>query len=127
MAAASAEEDVAAGTTIVREGDEADALYVLVDGRADVCARGERGGAEEHLRVLEVGAVFGEIGLLEHMPRTATVTALKDSRLLRIDGEAFLDGLTAIPATGVLLEDARSRLARTHPSRLRKADPVEAG
>jgi predicted MFS family arabinose efflux permease len=117
MAGAAADVTVPAGTAIVREGEPADALYVLVSGSADVSARGEAGGAERPLRTLQAGSVFGEIGLLEGIPRTATVVAAAPAELLRIEGDAFLDALTAGPLTGTLVEDARTRLARTHPSR----------
>jgi predicted MFS family arabinose efflux permease len=117
LARAATEVDVPAGTAIIREGDDADALYVLVAGRVDVTARGEAGAEERALRTMEAGSWFGEIGLLERIPRTATVTAAQDCSLLRIEGDAFLEALTAAPPTGTLIEDARTRLARTHPSR----------
>ena len=63
------------------------------------------------------GRVFGEIGLLERIPRTATVTSTAPSSLLRIDGAAFLESLVDAPASTAMLEGARSRLARTHPGR----------
>jgi MFS family permease len=117
LARAATESTVEAGTPIVREGDPADALYVLVDGSVDVTARGEAGGEEHALRTMPAGSYFGEIGVLEGIPRTATVTAAERCDLLRIDGEAFLEALMASPPTGTLVEDARTRLARTHPSR----------
>jgi CRP-like cAMP-binding protein len=107
---------VRAGTTLIREGDEADAFYVLLDGEMAVRARGE-GAAELVLPRMGEGAYFGEIGLLERIPRTATVTAARDSRVLRISGDDFLGTLADAPASTALLEGARSRLARTHPTR----------
>jgi MFS family permease len=104
-----------AGDAVVTEGDEPDALYVIVSGRVDVKARGEA-GVEQHIRVMEPGTYFGEIGLLERIPRTATVTALEEVELYRIEGDAFLDALTTASATTSLLAGARMRLARTHPS-----------
>jgi hypothetical protein len=103
------------GTAIVREGEAADALYVLVEGDVDVTARGEL-DAERHIRTMSAPSYFGEIGVLEHIPRTATVTALSPCRCERIDGENLLDALTTAPASSSLLENARSRLALTHPS-----------
>jgi MFS family permease len=104
-----------AGDAVVTEGDEPDALYVIVSGRVDVKARGEA-GVEQHIRVMEPGTYFGEIGLLERIPRTATVTALEEVELYRIEGDAFLDALSTASATTSLLAGARMRLARTHPS-----------
>jgi MFS family permease len=115
LAGALAEVTVPAGTAVIREGDPADALYVLVSGRVEVSARGE-GAAEEFIRTMEAGSYFGEIGLLERIPRTATVTAAEDCTLWRIEGQEFLDALTSAPAAASFIEGARMRLARTHPS-----------
>jgi CRP-like cAMP-binding protein len=65
---------------------------------------------------MEAGSYFGEIGVLERIPRTATVTALDECELYRIEGDAFLDALATSSATPSLLAGARTRLARTHPS-----------
>jgi MFS family permease len=108
---------VEAATTIVREGEDADALYVLTEGEVEVTARGEGGGPAEKIRVMTAPTYFGEIGVLERIPRTATVTALTPVRLLRIDGDALRDALTASPASSSLMENARGRLALTHPGR----------
>ena len=116
LARAATDVEVPAGTVVIREGDEADALYLLLDGTMAVAAHGDSG--EEHgLPAMGPGLVFGEIGLLERIPRTATVTSTAPSTLLRIDGPAFLEALVDAPASTAMLEGARSRLARTHPGR----------
>ena len=116
LAGLATEEPVPAGTAIVREGNPADALYVLVDGEVEVTARGEA-GEEDTIRRMSAPSYFGEIGVLERIPRTATVTAITDARVLRIEGTALLDSLTTAPPSSSLMENARSRLALTHPSR----------
>jgi predicted MFS family arabinose efflux permease len=117
LAAASTEATFAPGDAVVAEGEPADALYVLLEGEVEVTARGEAGEREAPLRTMGPGTYFGEIGLLERIARTATVTATQECRCYRIDGDAFLDALTAAPPAASLLEGARTRLARTHPSR----------
>lgn len=116
LAGASVEMQVPAGSPVVVEGEAADAFYVVVDGELDVTAVGELGGEAHWLRRLGAGSYFGEIGLLGHVPRTATVTAATDCNLLRIDGGDFVDALTNLSASPSLLEGARTRLSRTHPS-----------
>jgi hypothetical protein len=123
LAAAATVLRVHEGDAVVTEGEEADALYVIASGRMDVKARGEA-DSEQHIRVMEPGSYFGEIGLLERIPRTATVTALEDAELYRIDGNAFLDALNTAPAATTLLSGARMRLARTHPSLRPEFDAV---
>jgi hypothetical protein len=115
LAAACKPLGVPAGTAIVTEGEEADALYVLVSGRVRVTSRGEA-GTEHFIRVMEPGTYFGEIGLLERIPRTATVTAEEDCELYRIEAADFFDALSTASAAPSLLEGARTRLATTHPS-----------
>jgi MFS family permease len=117
LAGAAEEVEMPAGVVVVREGDPADAIFVLVDGGVEVTSRGEAEAEPAVLREMGPGTYFGEIGVLEGIPRTATVTTLEATHLLRIEGDAFLAAVTAGPAPTTLLEDARSRLARTHPSR----------
>ena len=102
------------GDVIIREGDPADALYVLTSGEVAVSARGEA-GSSRRIRTMNAPSYFGEIGLLRRIPRTATVKALEPLTLLRLGGEEFLDALSSDPASPTFMRSARSRLARTHP------------
>jgi len=76
------------GSVIVREGDPADALFVLASGRARVIKQGDR-SEEIPLNVLRPGDTFGEIGLLEHATRTATVRASGEVEVFRLDRSVF--------------------------------------
>jgi len=116
LAGAAREVSFPAGATILREGEGADALYVLAQGEVEVTARGEAGAGERRLRAMAAPSYFGEIGVLARIPRTATVTALSDCRCERIEGEALLAALAAAPPSVSLMENARGRLSLTHPS-----------
>ena len=72
------------GTEIVKEGDPADAFYVLVSGNARAVKRGEH-GEEVPLNVMGPGDAFGEVALLEDTTRTATVRASSEVEALRLD------------------------------------------
>jgi len=109
------DETVAPGTVIISEGEEADDFFVLVDGQVEVFSAGEA-DAERSLGVLQAPDYFGEIGLLERRPRTATVKTVTESTLYRISGVDFIDALTAAPPTPAALTGVQGRLARTHPS-----------
>ena len=78
---------VAAGDAFFREGDPADALYVLEAGRV-VVEKGWRGRSVE-LRRLGPGDCFGEMALMDLFPRSATVRALDDCRALVITPAAL--------------------------------------
>jgi CRP-like cAMP-binding protein/predicted MFS family arabinose efflux permease len=116
LAGAAEETHVASGTVVVAEGDHADAFYVVTEGQLAVSAMGEGGGTPVFLRTLGPGSYFGEIGLLGHIPRTATVTAESPCTLLRISGDDFLDALTNLSASTSLIASAQARLSITHPS-----------
>ncbi|HXJ79799.1 MAG TPA: peptidase domain-containing ABC transporter [Candidatus Methylomirabilis sp.] len=82
-------ESFAFGDVIVREGDDADALYVIVSGRARVVRTGAN--AEEiSISVLRTGDSFGEMGLLDDVKRTASVRASSDVEVMRLDRSVFM-------------------------------------
>ncbi|MBA3234203.1 MAG: MFS transporter [Propionibacteriales bacterium] len=115
LADAATEMDVPTGQPVVSEGEAADAFYVVVAGELGVSSRGE-GSQTQALNGLSAGDYFGEIGLIEQIPRTATVTSVTATKLLRIDGAAFLEALTESAPSPALLDGASLRLRRTHPS-----------
>jgi MFS family permease len=117
LAAGATESTVPAGTVIIAEGADADALYVLVSGEVEVLAEGESGSGPQHIRFMQSPAYFGEIGLIERIPRTATVRAVVDSTLWRIEGDTFLSALGESTPSKVLVQAVAGRLAVTHPSR----------
>jgi hypothetical protein len=89
-----AEMHIAGGTVVIRQGDPADRFYVILDGRFVVEQAAEPGAPPTRLRVMGADEVFGEIGLLTGVPRTATVTAEGDGRLLALDAPDFLELVT---------------------------------
>jgi MFS family permease len=86
-----AELRVPAGTAVVREGEPGDRFYVVAEGDLDVSAQGRE------LRTIGRGEGFGEIALLENVPRTATVTARTDTRLYALDKPSFLASVSSHP------------------------------
>jgi len=78
----------AEGTVVVREGDPGDQFYIVEEGALAVTV----GGAAR--TPIHAGGFFGEIALLRETPRTATVTATTDCRLLTLEREHFLAAVT---------------------------------
>jgi len=89
---------VIAGTAVVRQGEPADRFYIIESGSFSVTQVPAEGDAIV-LRTLGSDDVFGELGLLRHEPRSATVTADTDGLLLALDRDDFL---ALVGATGRL-------------------------
>jgi MFS family permease len=102
---------VAAGQAVVREGEAADRFYVIDTGTFRVSQA--RDGEEVTLRDLGPGEVFGEIGLLRGVPRTATVTAASAGMLYALDAAPFGELVGSGPGLGSRLLDLyRGALSR---------------
>lgn len=97
--------EVRAGDVVVEQGAPADRFHVIADGTFSVTQRPAPGDATMHLRDLGPDDVFGEIGLLQRSPRTATVQAKTDGTLLSMDGAEFLDLVSAGPGLSTRLLD----------------------
>ncbi|HSU40772.1 MAG TPA: cyclic nucleotide-binding domain-containing protein [Polyangiaceae bacterium] len=110
------------GETIFREGDEANAMYVVLAGEMEVTKK-SRGAVDARVAVLGPGDWFGEMSIVDIQPRSATVRALAPGRLIRISA-GDLDALYR--------HDVRSyaiivlNLARELSRRLRVADGILA-
>lgn len=115
LARSAVEETVDAGIVLIHEGATADDFFVLTAGTVAVSAAGE-GGVEHALAELVPPDYFGEIGLLERRPRTATVTTSSPCTVLRINGDDFVDSLTVLNLSPSALGGVQTRLARTHPT-----------
>ena len=76
------------GQVMVREGDPADALYVLVSGRARMVKRGDNGD-EISLGTLRPSDTFGEGGFVDRGVHPATVRASGEVEVLRLDRSVF--------------------------------------
>lgn len=79
------EVEVKRGEVIFRRGDLGDGMYIIVDGRVRVF------DGDVTLGVLGERAIFGELALLDPEPRSASIAALEDTRLFRLDREAFAE------------------------------------
>lgn len=85
LAALLEEEEAAAGQPIFTKGDPGSSLYIIVAGEVRV-----HDGVST-LNHLGERDVFGEMALLDPAPRSASVTAVADTLLLRLDAEPFYE------------------------------------
>lgn len=102
------------GTPIVNKGDCADRFFLIEEGRVKVVIYTED-GEEVILGAIAKGEYFGEMGLLDGEPRSASVIALELTQTLSIDRSQFLAFLKDVPA-------ATMNIFRSLCERLRFAD-----
>ena len=101
--------------TIVIEGQDSAGMYVILDGTVKVTRKVED-GTTITLKTLENGTFFGDVGLLDNAPRTATVTAIRSSRII---GFFRPELLTLIESDPKLASKVIFVLAKVLASRLR--------
>lgn len=107
-----------AGADIVTIGDPGQALYIVMSGEVQVVYPAR--SAEYELARLGAGEFFGEMALLNEMPRSATVRAVEDVHTLTLDKEAFREQLLRTPSVAVAL-------LATLSTRIRNADEQISG
>jgi CRP-like cAMP-binding protein len=76
------------GEIICRQGEAGDRMFVVQAGRAQVVR--DESGSEVLVGELGKGDVFGEMAIFDRQPRSATVKALDNARILTLDKRAFL-------------------------------------
>ncbi len=104
-------------TTIFYEGDPADAVFVVVNGRVKVVTTSSD-GKEFILTVLGAGQVFGEMGLLEAAPRSAAVITITEVELMVIKREDFDRLIESSPTISRKLMAILSRRLRRANSKM---------
>jgi CRP-like cAMP-binding protein len=116
---------VDAWTEVVRQGENGDAMYLVLEGEFRV--RVKIDGKETILATLGIGEFFGEISLFDHGPRSADVVANTDGVALKISCEAFERVATEAPelATPFLLAVGRTLAARIRHDNKRYSDSVK--
>jgi CRP-like cAMP-binding protein len=78
----------APGQPVVRQGERADAFYVVRSGTLNIVEE-DPDGNDQVLRTITRGESFGELGLVEAAPRAATVRALEEAQLFEVDKGTF--------------------------------------
>jgi type IV pilus assembly protein PilB len=103
----------AANTTIVRQADPGDALYILESGAVGVVRRDPSLGIAQLVATLEPPEAFGEMALVTGEPRSATCTALEETVAHRLTREVFQAVVQQVPAVGLgVARSLSERLAK---------------
>lgn len=112
IAAVAVSRSIKAREELFHQGDEGTQIYVVASGQLKVVTTSSDGD-DLIFCLLDPGEVIGEVGLLANRPRTATITAIKNSELIAIDRRDFQALLRTRPDVAFqLLTVLASRLAR---------------
>jgi len=119
------------GDTIFRESEASESVFVIVQGNVELTKSGEKGPVM--LAMLGAGEVFGEMGILDHGPRSASAFAVGDTVLEETSRADFLDAIKNDPEIAVtIMGKLVERLRRAndmlaHPTTVEKPGKSSSG
>src|SRR5271168_5165282 len=109
-----AEVKLSRGEHLFMEGDDGDALYVVIDGKMKL-TRAATDGRENLLSVIGPGEMFGELSLFDPRPRTSTASAVTDALLASLAHDKLLVWLADRPEVALhMLRALAQRLRRAN-------------
>ena len=108
--------NLAAGDVLFREGEVGDFAYQVVKGKIEVC----KFNGDEYLTlsILEKGALFGEMALIDKQPRSAMARAVSETVVKEIDKDALLGFLKNSPQTAFNMMQQLASYARNANEKL---------
>jgi CRP-like cAMP-binding protein len=98
------------GEVVARQGDVGDCMYVVQDGEVEIVR--EEGSAQVVLRSAHRNELLGEMAIFEHRPRSATIRAKGQARILTLDKKNFLRRINEDPSLAFRMIETMSRRVR---------------
>ncbi len=118
--------EVAAGQTLMAQGEPGDSMYLSISGRLRVYVKDDA-GVEHMVREMARGEIIGEMSLFTDEPRSATVVAIRDSVLVRLGKSEFNALLASSTAVSIALTRQIIQRLRSTQTRSELARPVTIG
>jgi len=118
--------ELAGGAALMTQGEPGDDAYMLVSGRLRAYMRDAQ-GATRMVREMSRGEVIGELAMYTGDPRSATVVAVRDSVLVRLNRAHLAPLLATSPAVSIAFTQQIIRRLQTEHQRRRLAAPVTIG
>lgn len=101
------------GETIFNEGEEAQEMFIIHSGRVRIFKKIDN--KEETLAILEKGDFFGEMAILENLPRSASAEAFEDCELIRVNASMLDEMMRRNPEISIrILRNLASKLRETN-------------
>jgi len=111
-----------AGEIIVQQGDAGNCMFVIQKGEVEALA--ESDGRQLRLRSMGRNEFFGEMALFEKEVRTATIRAIRPTRVLTIDKKNFLGGVHEDPSLSFRILQMMSHRIRDLTDRLARYEEI---
>ena len=105
-----------AGDVIFRENEEGSEMFIIVEGRVEI-RKSTGSSTSKTLTVLQKGDMFGEMAIIEKMPRSATAVALRPTRLLVLNEKLYDATVGSNP-------DFARKMNRVLSERIRRANAI---
>ena len=112
------------GSNLIEEGQPGGAAYIVLDGEFEIIKKSSRQNIV--IAVRGTGEVFGEMALIDHSPRTATVHAVRRSNVLKIGGDTFQQLLAQSPSASLSILQTVSQRLRQNDALLRQNEKMAA-
>ena len=112
-----------AGEIIVQQGDAGNCMFVIQKGEVEALA--ESDGRQLRLRTMGRNEFFGEMALFEKEVRTATIRAIRPTRVLTIDKKNFLGGVHEDPSLSFRILQMMSHRIRDLTDRLARYEEID--
>lgn len=115
---------------VFNEGDEGNEIFIIVSGSVKVIIHdyveegGKRildGAASQTVAILSEGQVFGELALLDSMPRSATLIAQEGTHVIVMNKDEFYQQILEFPSLAVMFLKLMTKHMRRMDSQLRSA------
>jgi len=103
---------LAPGNILFRDGDPPDSVYLIKEGNIEI-SKG-KGTKKKILAILKEGDFLGEMAVIDGSPRSATATAITDTKLLTLDTKEFKKEIEEDPMIGALIFTLIKRLRKTN-------------
>jgi len=109
------ERSIRRGEKLFRKGESGSSMFIVEEGIVEVSIPGDQGRPDIRVSVFHEGNFFGELSLIDGLPRTATAVAMEDCRLLEMTRVDFLRFLSERPFVAVtMLGEIGKRLRATN-------------
>lgn len=113
------------GEAIIRENEMGECAYLIEKGKVEITK--ERDGKQAHIAYLDAGMTFGEMSMVDDLPRSATVTAVEETMVREVHRDNLYEMLKSNPDTmSKLLKGIFERLRIANTTIARLKDEVKA-